>query len=121
MARRALRLSATRAVRWADHLIIDNQPSIAYFRQTFGLTDDAFTYIPYGANTDPPAATDQLEALGLEPKRYLLFVGALVPDKGPDVLLDAYARVDSDLPLVVVGDSPFAEGFRRELSAAAAA
>jgi glycosyltransferase involved in cell wall biosynthesis len=37
------------------------------------------------------------------------------------VLLDAYARVDTELPLVVVGDSPFAEQFRRELRAIAAA
>jgi glycosyltransferase involved in cell wall biosynthesis len=120
VAKRVLRLAASLAVRWADHLIIDNHPSIDYFRQTFSLTDDDFTYIPYGADLEPPAETDELESLGLEPRGYLLFVGALVPDKGPDVLLDAYAQVEGELPLVVVGDSPFAEEFRRDLDAAAA-
>ncbi len=43
-----------------------------------------------------------------------------MPDKGPDVLLDAYSRVDADLPLIIVGDSPFADSYRRELHAAAA-
>jgi glycosyltransferase involved in cell wall biosynthesis len=120
VARKVLRLAATLAVRWADHLIIDNHPSIDYFRREFELADDDFTYIPYGADLEPPTETDELEALGLTPRGYLLFVGALVPDKGPDVLLDAYARVGGDLPLVVVGDSPFAEEFRRELHEAAA-
>jgi glycosyltransferase involved in cell wall biosynthesis len=120
IAKKVLRLSATLAVRWADHLVIDNHPSIDYFKRTFALTDDDFTYIPYGADLDPPAETNELEALGLTPRGYLLFVGALVPDKGPDVLLDAYARVGGDLPLVVVGDSPFAEEFRRGLDDAAA-
>lgn len=120
IAKRVLRLSARMAVRLADHLIIDNHPSIDYFRRRFGLGDGDFTYIPYGADLEPPTATDQLATLGLEPRRYLLFVGALVPDKGPDILLDAYARVETELPLAVVGDSPFAPDFRRRLDEAAA-
>ena len=120
VARKVLRLAATLAVRWADHLIIDNHPSIDYFRREFELGDQDFTYIPYGADLDPPTDTNHLTELGLVPHGYLLFVGALVPDKGPDVLLDAYARVEGEMPLVVVGDSPFAEEFRRDLHAAAA-
>lgn len=120
IAKKVLRFSASLAVRWADHLIIDNHPSIDYFRRTFSLSDDEFTYIPYGADLEPPTETGELDALGLAPRGYLLFVGALVPDKGPDVLLDAYARVGGDMPLVVVGDSPFAEEFRQGLHAAAA-
>jgi glycosyltransferase involved in cell wall biosynthesis len=120
VARRALRLSATLAVRWADHLIIDNHPSIDYFRRVFRLSDDDFTYIPYGADRDRPRSTDYVRSLGLEPGRYVLFVGALVPDKGPDMLVDAYREVKTDLPLVVVGDSPFQADYRRRLQGAAA-
>jgi glycosyltransferase involved in cell wall biosynthesis len=121
LARRALRLSARLAVRWADHLIIDNRPSVDYFRREFDAREDKFTYVPYGADTEPPAETDELTRLGLEPRGYLLFVGALVADKGPDVLIDAYRRVGGELPLVVVGDSPFAPEFRQRLREAAAA
>ncbi len=115
VARRVLRFSARMAVRLADHLIIDNHPSIDYFRRVFGVADDGFTYIAYGADLDAPTETTELEALGLEPRGYFLFVGALVPDKGPDILLEAYPHVGGDLPLVVVGDSPFAPEFREEL------
>lgn len=118
VAKRVLKLSARMAVRWADRLIIDNRPSIEYFAREFGHDDAAF--IAYGADTDRPASTAYVESLGLKPRGYVLFVGALVPDKGPDLLLDAYRRVPGEMPLVVVGDSPFFPDFRVRLRADAA-
>lgn len=117
IARRMLKLSASIASRWGDALIIDNHPSIAYFREHFGVNG---IYIAYGADRDPPTTTEYIESLGLRQREYLLFVGALVPDKGPDVLVDAFSRIDTDIPLIIVGDSPFADEYRRDLHAAAA-
>jgi len=116
-AKRVLKLSALLAVRSADHVIIDNHPSIDYFAREFGFGRG--TYIPYGADRDKPSGDAHVRSLGLEPAGYVLFVGALVPDKGPDLLLDAYRRVRTEMPLVVVGDSPFAAGYRRALHDAA--
>jgi glycosyltransferase involved in cell wall biosynthesis len=118
LARRVLKLSARMAVRWSDHLIIDNHPSIAYFAREFGY--DQGTYIPYGADREKPAGTDYIRSLGLDPRGYVLFVGALVPDKGPDMLIEAYRSVPGDIPLIVVGDSPFAAEYRRRLHEEAA-
>ncbi len=116
VARAMLRLSAYVATRWADALIIDNLPSIRYFRERFGVTG---TYIAYGADPKRPASTEHLERRGLRPRGYVLFVGALLPDKGPDVLIDAYRQVSTDLPLVVVGDSPFVTDYGDALRRAA--
>ena len=118
IARTMLKLSARLATRWADELIIDNHPSISYFRENFGAEG---TYIAYGADRDRPAGVEHVTAQGLEPGSYLLFVAALLPDKGPDVLLEAYRQVGGDLPLVLVGDSPFASDYRRRLRELAAA
>jgi glycosyltransferase involved in cell wall biosynthesis len=107
-ARLALRLGARCCVKWADELIIDNLPSIDYFRERYGVSG---TYIPYGADRKRPLGTSYLEELGVTPGRYVLFVGALVPDKGADLLIDAYRPLRTDLPLVVVGDSPFAASY----------
>ena len=120
LAKRILRFAARLAVRWADHLIIDNQPSIDYFQREFGVDASEFTYIAYGADTDRPTQTNHLDELGLSSRGYLLFVGALVPDKAPDVLVDAYAKVAGDMPLVIVGDSPFALEYGQALRDAAA-
>jgi glycosyltransferase involved in cell wall biosynthesis len=107
-ARLALRLGAYFCARWADEIIIDNFPSIDYFRDRYGVNG---TYIPYGADRSRPPRTGYLDGLGLDPRRYVLFVGALVPDKGPDLLVEAYRDLRTDLPLVVVGDSPFAASY----------
>jgi glycosyltransferase involved in cell wall biosynthesis len=120
VARKALRLGARLSVKMADHLIIDNHPSIDYFRREMGAPDDRLTYIPYGADFERPTDTDQLEAFAVVPRGYLLYVGALLPDKGADVLIDGYARTGGKMPLLVVGDSPFAQEFRARVHSAAA-
>ena len=61
-----------------------------------------------------------LQELGLAPQRYVLFVGRLSPEKGPDVLLDAYRRVAGDRPLVFVGGSSFNDRYVAELEQRAA-
>jgi len=120
VARKALRLGARLSVKMADHLIIDNHPSVEYFRREMGAPDERLTYIPYGADFHRPTETGRLAAFGVVPRGYLLHVGALLPDKGADVLIDGYARTGGDMPLLIVGDSPFAEEFRERVHAAAA-
>jgi glycosyltransferase involved in cell wall biosynthesis len=101
----------------ADGLIIDNKPSLEYFREKFGV-DAAF--ITYGADPSPPTRTSYLEDLGVEPRGYVLFVGALVSDKGPDLLVEAYRRIGGDMPCLIVGDTPFEGEYKRDLRRAAA-
>jgi glycosyltransferase involved in cell wall biosynthesis len=47
--------------------------------------------------------TEALQQFGLMPQHYLLFVGAIEPKKNVGRLIDAYASLDTDLPLVIVG------------------
>ncbi len=107
-ARIALRLGASCCVKWADAIIIDNFPSIEFFRKRYGIDG---TYIPYGADRNRPEETSYLSELGVTSREYLLAVGALVPDKGADILIEAYRELRTDLPLLVVGDSPFAASY----------
>lgn len=56
----------------------------------------------------PLEATDEevafsLRRYGLDYQNYLLFVGAIEPKKNVGRLLDAYALMDIDMPLVIVG------------------
>ena len=44
-----------------------------------------------------------LERYGIENQKYFLFVGAIEPKKNVGRLIDAYAGLDTDLPLVIVG------------------
>jgi glycosyltransferase involved in cell wall biosynthesis len=80
------------------------------------------TYIPNGI---PEAHLEPLgglaERLGISPVRYLLFVGRLVPEKAPDLLLAAFAQVPTDARLVIAGGSGFTDGYTERLRRAAAA
>ncbi|WP_088890481.1 glycosyltransferase [Leptolyngbya ohadii] len=44
-----------------------------------------------------------LQQYGLEPQNYLLFVGAIEPKKNVGRLLDAYATLDTEMPLIIAG------------------
>ena len=54
------------------------------------------TYIANGVDPAIPTDPAQVEALGLTPGRYLLFVGRLVPEKGIDLLADTVAKLRAD-------------------------
>lgn len=61
----------------------------------------------------PPST--HLDELGLTPRGYILFVGRLVPQKGPHLLLEAYRGLRTTMPLVIVGDAPHQEAYQRRL------
>ena len=68
-------------------------------------------YIPYGSEVEirPPGET--LARFGLEPEKYVLFVGRLVPENCAHHLVEAFKALDTDLKCVIVGDAPYAEEY----------
>lgn len=65
------------------------------------VTYQPVTLQPLQANEQ--AIANYLRRYGLTPGNYLLFVGAIEPKKNVGRLLEAYASVDTDMPLVIVG------------------
>ena len=112
MARTALRTSFPLAVRFADEIISDNRPVQELFRNQFGRETD---YVVYGANQEAVNDTKECESRDLIPGKYLIQVGAMVPDKGPHLLVKAYEKIDTELPLVIVGDTLYAHEYKAEV------
>jgi glycosyltransferase involved in cell wall biosynthesis len=80
------------------------------------------TYIANGVDAPVRRAPDLIRSrFGLEGGDYVLFVGRLVPEKAPDVLLRAFRAVPGDTRLVLVGGSSFTAGYVAELHRLAAA
>ena len=51
------------------------------------------------------------DRLDLRGRPYFLFVGRLVPEKRPDLLVRAFRRVPGDVRLVIAGSSGFTDGY----------
>jgi glycosyltransferase involved in cell wall biosynthesis len=78
-------------------------------------------YIPNGV-APPVRRAPQLirEQFGLQGGDYVLFLGRLVPEKAPDLLLRAFRGVDTPSRLVIAGGSSFTDSYVRELDVLAA-
>src|SRR5439155_19852756 len=80
------------------------------------------TYIPNGVvqPATAPAPHEIATRFGLHGGDYVLFVGRLVPEKAPDVLLRAFRRVPGDVRLVIAGGSSFSDRYTHSLADLAA-
>jgi glycosyltransferase involved in cell wall biosynthesis len=120
MSSRILRLGEQAAVRYADELIVVSTDLQTYFKQTYGRDS---VYIPNApasyVDSDPNFAYGT--ALGLRSGKYMIFLGRLVPEKCPDLLLKAFQRLKPPgWKLVFVGGNSDTASLTAELSANAA-
>lgn len=110
-SRRYYNNQITRAIRQADHILVDSLATRDDMSRLLGVPAEKITVHMLGV--DPsfhplPAETIQTQraALGL-PTMYLLFVGTLEPRKNISGLLDAYVLLRQEMtdapPLVIAG------------------
>jgi glycosyltransferase involved in cell wall biosynthesis len=93
-------------------VIADSRAVAAYYREHYRADT---TFIPYGAEVPSASSTETLRRFHLEPRRYLLAVGRMVPENGFHDLIAAYAAVRPAMPFVIVGDAPYSEDYQRRL------
>ena len=98
-----LRLGERAAVRFADQIIVVSEELRSYFKETYGRET---IYIPNAPSnlgeSDPNFSYGS--SLDLKQGRYILFLGRLVPEKCPDLLIKAFQSLQaSDWKLVLVG------------------
>lgn len=101
-----------------NQFITDSTVVQGFYRDRFGCEPP---YITYGSEVEhlPPGET--LERFGLEPGKYVLFVGRMVPENCAHHLVEAFQGLDTDMKCVIVGDAPYAEEYKARLRELAAA
>ena len=116
LAKAYLRFAERNAPRWADKVITDSHTVADIFERRYGTR---IGVVPYGVEDPGHEGTETLDALGLEPRKYILFVGRLEPENNPHVLVDAFARIPAarsrGMKLVVVGGAPYADDYIRQV------
>jgi glycosyltransferase involved in cell wall biosynthesis len=117
-ARQVLKTAAWTSARVPDTTIVVSQALADHYARCYGRDT---VYVPNGV--DPPLAhsASELDRFGLSSGSYVLFVGRLVPEKAPDVLIKAFRRIPGDVRLVVAGGSSFTAAYARSLRDIAAA
>jgi glycosyltransferase involved in cell wall biosynthesis len=120
LAKAYLRFAERTAPHWADEAITDSHSVADIFEARYG---ERIGVVPYGVEDPGYDGTETLERLGLEPRRYVLFVGRLEPENNPHLLVEAFSRIGADeargMRLVVVGGAPYASDYIRQVMRAA--
>jgi glycosyltransferase involved in cell wall biosynthesis len=123
IAKTYLRFAERNAPRWADRALTDSHAVAEIFEQRYGRR---IGVVPYGVEdpgdsdpSDSDGVPQTLERLGLEPRKYVLFVGRLEPENNPHVLVDAFARISGErargMKCVVVGGAPYADEYIKQV------
>jgi glycosyltransferase involved in cell wall biosynthesis len=119
MAKAVLRTAAWISSRAPDAIIAVSRDLQRHYRDVRGRHT---MYIPNGVCIREPGPPDPvLNRFGLTAGNYLLFVGRLVPEKAPDLLVRAFREVEGDHRLVLVGGSSFTNSYTQQLRDLAAA
>jgi len=109
-------LSERLATTVPSELVTDAEVIRDHYRERYGAESTA---IAYGVEPRPPRSAGALRRLGLEPRRYFLYVSRFEPENNPHRVVEAYRAVGGALPLVMVGGAPYARAFVAGLRAAA--
>jgi glycosyltransferase involved in cell wall biosynthesis len=116
LAKRYLRFAERNSPRWADRAITDSHAVADVYEHRYG---QRIGVVPYGVEDPGHDGTDMLDRLGLEPRKYILFVGRLEPENNPHVLVDAFSRIGAEqargMKLVIVGGAPYAGEYIRQV------
>ena len=101
----------------ADGLIVLSEGVRRYFKETYGREA---VFIPNGVDAKEalPASVIK-EKWNLEKDSYLLSLGRLVPEKRPELLIEAFRALETNKLLVIAGGSSDTLAYEKELRAAA--
>lgn len=116
LAKRYIQLAESLATKLPNAYLTDSRVVQGYYRDRYG---DKPPYIPYGSEVDILPPGDTLKRYGLEPNRYILFVGRLVPENCAHHLVEAFQGLDTELKCVIVGDAAYAQEYIASLKASA--
>lgn len=112
------RLGEICAVLFASRIVADAESIRVYYREKYTVET---TVIGYGAVAVPLPAGPVLEKLAVEAGKYILYVSRLEPENNALGVIHAYQQARTELPLVIVGDAPYAAEYKQALLQAAAA
>lgn len=111
-AKKYIQLAEQMACILPHAVVTDSRVIQNYYSRRYGKES---TYIAYGAKVGSVPPGNYLRRFGVEPRRYILFVGRLVPENCAHHLVEAFEGLNTDMKCVLVGHAPYAEEYIQAL------
>lgn len=112
IASSVLRLGERASVRLPNGTMVVSQALQRRYREVHGI--EAF-YVPNGGVLRERSEPRKILEWGLDPGKYILFLGRFSPEKGCHLLVNAFEQLDTDVKLVMAGASSYCDEYSREL------
>ena len=112
LASAVLRLGERASVRCPNMTMVVSQTLQRRYRESHGI--DSF-YIPNGGVLRERSEPRAILEWGLEPGKYVLFLGRFSPEKGCHLLVEAFEQIETDVRLVMAGASSYCDEYSQEL------
>ncbi|MCA9960204.1 MAG: DUF1972 domain-containing protein [Anaerolineales bacterium] len=107
-AKKYIQFAEYLATKLPNLYLTDSQVVQNYYRDRFNSEPP---YVPYGSDVTLVSPGETLAKFDLEPQKYILFVGRLVPENCAHHLVAAFKQLDTDMKCVIVGDAAYAEEY----------
>lgn len=96
-----------------DRVITDADEMRKVYLNEFGKDS---TVIAYGANPIVKTQdTHRLAEIGIEPQKYFLVVGRLIPDNNVELVVRAFEKVKTSHKLIILGDVPYKDPYAEKV------
>ena len=112
IASTVLRLGERAAVSLPNQTMVVSQTLQKHYRLGCGVET---SYIPNGGVLRERCEPGKIFDWGLEPGKYILFLGRFSPEKGCHLLVEAYEKLETDVKLVMAGASSYCDDYSRRL------
>src|SRR5690606_31776560 len=100
------------SVWFANELVTDAKAIQDYYLAEHGAES---TMIAYGADVVRKTDAAAIAEFGVDPESYFLYVSRLEPENNAAMVISAFRKASTDKQLVIVGDAPYADEYKRKL------
>ena len=112
LASAVLKLGERASVQLPNGTMVVSQTLQHRYREMHGI--EAF-YVPNGGLLRERSQPKAILEWGLDPGKYVLFLGRFSPEKGCHLLVEAFEQLDTDVKLVMAGAASYCDEYSQEL------
>lgn len=117
LASRVIKRGERKAAQKADAVIVLSKAVQDYFHDEYNCEAE---FVPNGMDIPELRSTSLItERWGLTEDSYILYLGRIVPEKRPELLIEVFRGLDTEKRLVVAGGASDTSGFYEEVRALA--